>query len=178
MALQGRTPKRVLAAVAVGMVIGQAASAHAQVSNDSLADRLLFGIHYGAPERFSGSVSILAVPIGKVPQRSTAAIKVLEVRSRVGVGGFGVGVGPRLLLYGSVTGADAQFTVTRTFSSPRRANGHSTYVGVEAGFQMLARVSIGVARQVGGPSDRRDTMVIWTVGVQMPTCMWRWPSGC
>jgi hypothetical protein len=161
------------------MVIGQAAPAHGQALNNvSFADRLLFGVHYGAPERLSGSVSLLAVPIGKVPPRPTAAIKVLEIRGRAGLGGYGVAAGPRLLLYGSVVGADALVTVTRTFSSPRGAHGRSTYVGVEAGVQALARVSIGVARQVDGPSDRRDTMVIWTVGLQMPNCMWRWPSGC
>jgi hypothetical protein len=166
-------PMLTAAALSLGMVIGQAAPARAQASNVSFADRLLFGVHYGGPERLSGSVSFLVLPIGKVPTST-----VLEVRGRAGLGGYSVGVGPRLLLYGTVTGADALVTITRTSSSPRGAVGQSTYIGFEAGVQALARISLGVGRQIDGPSDRRDTMVIWTVGVQMPTCMWRWPSGC
>jgi hypothetical protein len=65
-------------------------------------------------------------------------------------------------------------TVTRTFSSPRGGTGRSTYVGLEVGYVSLGRVSIGVARQVDGPSDRRDTILTWGVGVQVPYGFWRW----
>jgi len=58
--------------------------------------------------------------------------------------------------------------VSRIFSSPRRAIGQSTYVGLEVGYQLLAHVSIGFARQVDGPSAQRDTTLTWSVGLQIP----------
>ena len=97
----------------------------------------------------------------------------LEIRARVGLEGYGVGIGPRWLLYGPF-GPEAMLTVTRTFSSPRRAIGQSTYVGLEAGYQLMGRVSIGFARQVDGPSERRDTTLTWSVGLQIPHGFWRW----
>jgi len=37
----------------------------------------------------------------------------------------------------------------------------------------MGRVSIGIARQVDGPSDRRDTILTWSVGVQIPSGLLR-----
>jgi hypothetical protein len=65
-------------------------------------------------------------------------------------------------------------TVSRTLSSPRRAIGQSTYVGLEVGYQLLAHVSIGFAQQVDGPSARRDTTLTWSAGLQIPYGFWRW----
>ena len=45
---------------------------------------------------------------------------------------------------------------------------------LEVGYNTLGRVSIGFARQVDGPSDRRDTRLTWSVGVQIPYGFWRW----
>ncbi len=168
-------PKRVLTTgvLALGMFIGHAATALAQNSGESQPKLLLIGVHYGAPERVSGSVSGLFL-FGR-PTRDAGSVttKALEIRASVGLGGYGVGIGPRLLNYGPF-GPEAMLTVRRTFSSPRRATGHSTYVGLEVGYQLLGRVSIGVARQVDGPAGRRDTMLIWSVGLQIPYGIWRW----
>ncbi len=165
--------KRVLiaAAMALGIVTCHAASAQAQTSSDSLPNLLLFGVHYGAPERLSGSISGV-FPWG-APKRGPGTVMALEIRARVGLEGYGVGIGPRWLLYGPF-GPEAMLTVTRTFSSPRRAIGQSTYVGLEAGYQLMGRVSIGFARQVDGPSERRDTTLTWSVGLQIPHGFWRW----
>jgi hypothetical protein len=166
--------KRVLmaAAMALGIVTGNAAPAQAQNSSDGESNLLLFGVHYGAPERLSGSISGV-FPYGRPRDAGTVTATALEIRGCVGLGGYGVGIGPRWLLYGPF-GPEAMLTVTRTFSSPRRAVGQSTYVGLEIGYQVLGRVSIGFARQVDGPSDRRDTTLTWSVGLQIPYGFWRW----
>ena len=161
------------AAMTLGIVTGNAAPARAQDSGDSLSNLLLFGVHFGAPERLSGSISGV-FPYGR-PKRDggTVTTKALEIRGRVGLGGYGVGIGPRWLLYGPF-GPEVMLTVSRTFSAPRRAIGQATSVGLEVGYQLMGRVSIGVARQVDGPSDRRDTTLTWSVGVQIPYGFWRW----
>jgi hypothetical protein len=161
------------AAMALGIVTGNAAPAHAQNSSDSLGNLLLFGVHYGAPERLSGSISGL-FPYGR-PKREAGNVttKALEIRGCIGLGGYGVAIGPRWLLYGPF-GPEAMLTVSRTFSSPRRAIGQSTYVGLQVGYQLLGRVSIGFARQVDGPSARRDTTLTGSVGLQIPNGIWRW----
>ena len=175
MTLPGTIATRALtvAALALEVVIGHAAPALAQDGGEPSSNLLLLGVHYGAPERLSGSVSGV-FPIGRPRREAGGALaRALEIRGRVGRGGYGFGVGPRFLLYGPF-GPEAMLTVTRTFSSPRRARGQSTYVGLEVGYQLLGRVSLGVARQVDGPSDRRDTTLTWSVGVQIPHGFWRW----
>jgi hypothetical protein len=149
----------------------QAQTAPAKDERDSPPKLLELGVHYGAPERLSGSVTGAfyygdSEPNG-VPK------KILTIRAAAGRGGVSVGVGHRVPLYGPF-GPEALMTVTRTFSSPRRGSGQSTYVGLEVGYVSLGRVSIGVARQVDGPSDRRDTILTWNVGVQFPYGFWRW----
>jgi hypothetical protein len=133
----------------------------------------LFGVHYGAPERLSGSIS--GVFTAERPRRAAGIVtpNALEIRGCVGLGGYGVGIGPRWFLYGPF-GPEAMLTVTRTFSSPRHAVGQSTYVGLEVGYNTFGRVSIGFARQVDGPSDRRDTTLTWSVGLEIPYGFWRW----
>jgi len=162
-----------VAALALGLVVSAVTPAQAQNSGDRLSSLLLFGVHYGAPERLSGSISGV-FPFG-TPKREGGGLttNALEVRARVGLGGYGFAVGHRLLHYGPF-GPEAMLTVTRTFSSPRRATGQATYVGVEVGYQLMARVSIGVARQVDGPSHRRDTRLTWSAGLQLPNGFWRW----
>ena len=166
--------KRVLmaAAIALGIVAGNATPAQAQNSSDPSGNLLLFGVHYGAPERLTASVSGV-FPYGRPKWEPGKVTKALEIRGRIGPGGYGVGIGPRWLLYGPF-GPEAMLTVSRTFSSPRRAIGQSTYVGLEVGSQVAARVSIGVARQVDGPSAQRDTTLTWSVGLQIPYGFWRW----
>jgi hypothetical protein len=163
--------KRVLiaAAMAFGIVTGNAGPAQAQ----ALTNVLLFGVHYGAPERLSGSIS--GVFLYGRPKRDAgnARTKALDVRGCIGLEGYGVGIGPRWLLYGPF-GPEAMLTVSRTFSSPRHAVGQSTYVGLKIGYQLLGHVSIGFARQVDGPSARRDTTLTWSVGLQVPYGFWRW----
>jgi hypothetical protein len=161
----------IVAAFALGVVIGPAETAAAQNDSDSPARMLELGVHYGAPERLSGSVS--GVFFYGRPNPAGVPKKVLTVRAAVGRGGFSVGIGRRVPRYGPF-GPEALMTVTRTFSSPRRGTGQSTYVGLEVGYQSMGRVSIGVARQVDGPSDRRDTILTWSVGVQIPYGFWRW----
>jgi hypothetical protein len=169
--------KRALAAVAValGMIVCCGMPAQAQ-SSDSKYSMLLLGVDYGAPERFSGSVSGLFLIRDKSPMQAAGRFTplALEIRGRVGLGGYEIGIGPRIMRYGPFTGPEAMLTVTRTFSSPRTAIGRSTYVGVEVGYNALGRVTIGVAQQVDGPADQRDTMLTWSVGVQIPYGFWRW----
>jgi hypothetical protein len=166
-------PVLIAAAMALGIVTGHAAPAQAQSSSDSSSNLLLLGVHYGAPERLSGSISGV-FPYGR-PKREGATVttNAVEIRGRVGLGGYGVAIGQHWLLYGPF-GPEAMLTVSRTFASPRRAIGQSTYVGLEVGYQLMGRVSIGLARQVDGPSDRRDTTLSWSVGLQIPYGFWRW----
>jgi hypothetical protein len=160
--------------LALGVVVFDGAPAQAQGCSNRCV--LLLGTDYGAPERFSGSIGGLFTfrdgDLMRSPGRFTPMA--LEIRGRVGVGGFGVGIGPRVMRYGPLVGPEAKLTVTRTVSSPLQANGQSTYVGVEVGYHVFGRVSIGVARQVDGPADRRDTILTWGVGVEIPYGMWRW----
>jgi hypothetical protein len=164
-----------IVALALGVVICCGVPARAQDSGSN-PSFLLLGADYGAPERFSGSLAGLFPLWNPTPTRSPGRFTpmFLEIRGRVGVGGYGVGIGPRILRYGPVVGPDAKLTVIRTFSSPLHAVGSSTFVGVEVGYHMLGRVSIGVARQVDGPADRRDTLLTWGVGLAIPYGMWRW----
>ena len=159
-----------IAALALG-IVACAMPAQAQNPRDSFPVVVSPGVHYDTPERLSGSISGLFPlnPIGKAGLVWTG----LALRGRVGRGGYGVGIGPRLLVYGP-WGPEAMLTVRRTFSSPRSAIGRSTYLGFEVGYQLLGHVSMGVARQVDGPAGRRDTRLTWSVGVEIPYGMWRW----
>jgi len=173
--------KRVLLATltAVGLLTANAASAQAQAqpepqprSSSDSPYTLLFGVQYGAPERISGSVSGLFA-YGKFNPKRNAVVNALEIRGSIGTGGYGLGIGPRWMLYGPF-GPQAMATVRRTLSSPRHANRQATYVGLEVGYQLLGHVNIGFARQVDGPSSQRDTTLTWSVGVQIPYGFWRW----
>ena len=84
------------AAMALGIVTGNAAPAQAQNPGDSFTNLLLFGVHYGAPERLSGSISGV-FPFGKLSQDGYARTKALEIRGCVGLEGYGVAIGPRWL---------------------------------------------------------------------------------
>src|SRR5262249_25056852 len=99
--------------------------------------------------------------------------KALTLRAAAGQGGVSAGIGHRVALYGP-WGPEASMTVTRTFSSPRGGTGHSTYAGLEVGYTLMARLSVGVAHQVDSPSDQRDTILTWNVGVQIPYGFWHW----
>jgi hypothetical protein len=93
--------KRVLmaAAMALGIVTGNAAPAQAQNSSDSSMKLLEFGVHYGAPERLSGSISGV-FPYGRPkPEAGNVRTKALEIRGCIGPGGYGVGIGSRWMLY-------------------------------------------------------------------------------
>jgi hypothetical protein len=150
----------------------QPKTAAAQKHPDSSFELLELGLYYGAPERLAGSISGVFF-YGEVnPKNPNTPKKALTLRGAAGQGGFSVGIGHRAPLYFSF-GPEALLTVTRTFSSPRGSTGQSTYVGVEVGYVSLGRVSLGVARQVDGPSDRRDTIFTWSVGVQFPYGFWR-----
>ena len=160
----------IVAAFAIGVVIGHAKTAAAQTDRDSSTKLLELGVHYGAPERLSGSIS--GVFFGE-PNPGNLVANALTLRAAAGQGGFGGAIGYRRGVYGPF-GPEASITVSRTFSSPRGSTGQSTYVGLEVGYQSLGRISIGVAHQVDGPSDRRDTILTWSVGVQIPYGFWRW----
>jgi hypothetical protein len=134
---------------------------------------LELGAYYGAPERLAGSISGVFF-YGEInPKNPNTPKKALTLRAAAGQGGVSVAIGHRAPRYFSF-GPEALMTVTRTFSSPRGGTGQSTYVGVEVGYVTLGRASIGVARQVDGPSDRRDTILTFSVGVQFPYGFWRW----
>lgn len=150
---------------------GQAETAAARHDRDSTPKLLELGVHYGAPERLSASITG-AFAYGDSEPNGVPG-KMLTIRAAAGRGGFSVGIGHRVPLYGPF-GPEVLMTVTRTSSSPRGGTGRSTYVGLEVGYVSLGRVSIGVARQVDGPSDRRDTILTWGVGVQIPYGFWRW----
>ena len=158
-----------IAALAIVLVISQAGTAAAQNKSEPTPKFLELGVHYGAPERLSGSLT--GVFFYSKPDPITG--KALTMRAAVGNGGFNAGIGHRWGFYGPF-GPEASLTVTRTWSSPRGATGRSTYVGVEAGYVSMGRFSIGVARQVDGPSDRRDTILRCSLGVQVPYGFWRW----
>ena len=162
----------IVAACAIGLVMGHAETAAAQDDRDSSVKLLELGVHYGAPERLSGSISGIFF-YGQPDPRIGFPRHALTLRAAAGRGGFSAGIGHRVCRYASF-GPEASMTVTRTLSSPPWGTGHSTYVGGEVGYQTLGRVSIGVARQVDGPTDRRDTILTWSVGVQIPYGFWRW----
>jgi hypothetical protein len=151
---------------------GQAETAAAQNHGDPSFKLLELGVYYGAPERLSGSIS--GVFLEPNPRNiNGVSKKALTIRAAAGQGGFSAGIGYRAPRYASF-GPEALMTVTRTFSSPRGGTGQSTYVGLEVGYVSLGRVGIGIARQVDGASDRRDTILTWSVGVQFPYGFWRW----
>ncbi|HJZ76522.1 MAG TPA: hypothetical protein VKE51_32525 [Vicinamibacterales bacterium] len=157
-----------LPAPALAQEPGQAKTAAAQNHGDPTTRFLELGVHYGAPERLSGSLTGVFFYRQPTPRRGQA----LVLRAAAGQGGFSAGIGHRWGLYGPF-GPEASMTVSRTFSSPRGSTGHSTYVGLEVGYVSLGRFSIGVARQVDGPSDRRDTILTGSIGVQIPRGLWR-----
>jgi hypothetical protein len=66
---------------------------------------------------------------------------------------------------------DFRAVVTRTWDSPRGASTNSTYVGGEVGVGLLARLSVGYAKRISGPSRGDDHILTWGVGVQIP--VWR-----
>jgi hypothetical protein len=158
-------PRRAIAAAfAIGLVIGHAETAAAQDQCNPTTSFLELGVHYGAPERLSGSLT----GVFFYRQYNPTTGKALTLRAAAGEGAFNAGIGHRWGFYGPF-GAEASMTVTRTFSSPRGGTGRATYVGLEVGYVSMGRVSIGVAHQVDGPSDRRDTILTWSVGMQVPS---------
>jgi hypothetical protein len=161
-----------IATCALSAQIGAAMPAQAQSASQPSRGVLELGVHYGAPERLSGSVSGIFA-YGRPSRHTGAPTKALAIRGGVGRGGMTFGIGHRVLGYGPF-GPDATMTVTRTFSLPRQATARSTYLGLDVGLQLMGRATLGVARQVDGPSVRRDTVVTWSVGVQVPYGFWRW----
>ena len=161
-----------LPAPAPAQELRESGTAAARDQGDSAIKVLELGVHYGAPERLSGSISGVFFYGGLDPKRGLPKEN-LAIRAVAGQGGVSVGIGHRAPFYGPF-GPEALMTVTRTFSSPRGGIARSTYVGFEVGYQLMGHVSIGVARQVDGPSDRRDTILTWNVGVQIPYGFWRW----
>jgi hypothetical protein len=160
--------RAIVAAFAIGLVIGHAETAAAQDHGDPTTRFLELGVHYGAPERLSGSLTGVFFYRQSSPRKG----KALTMRAAAGEDGFNAGIGHRWGFYGPF-GAEASMTVTRTFSSPWGGTGRATYVGLEVGYVAMGRVSIGVARQVDGPSDRRDTILTGSVGVQLPSGLLR-----
>ena len=164
-----------LAAVVVCLpspALAQEPTAAARAHSEPAIKVLELGVHYGAPERLSGSISGVFF-YGEVDPKTRIHQQSLILRAAAGPGGVSAGIGHRASFYGPF-GPEALITVTRTLSSPRGSTGQSTYVGMEVGYQTMGHISIGVARQVDGPSDRRDTMLTWSVGVQIPYGFWHW----
>jgi len=147
---------------------GHAETAAAQIHGQPTIKFLELGVHYGAPERLSGSGTGVFFYRQPTPTRGQA----LLLRAAAGQGGFSAGIGHRWGVYGPF-GPEATMTVTRTSSSPRGSTGHATYVGLDVGYVSIGRFSIGVARQVDGPSDRRDTILTWSAGAQLSWGLWR-----
>jgi hypothetical protein len=134
---------------------------------ESRPERILeFGAGYGAPNRFAGSVSYSTYRVRPDATVTTG----LVLRGEIGRGGVSAGIGLRVPAYGPF-GPEVLLTATRTFSPPRRAHGEATYIGVDVGYVTMARVSLGVAREIGG---RHNTLFTWSVGVQIPYGFWRW----
>ena len=77
------------AAMALGIVTGNAAPAQAQNSSESSTKLLEFGVHYGAPERLSGSISGVFSYGRPKPQTGNVQTKALEIRGCIGPGGYG-----------------------------------------------------------------------------------------
>lgn len=183
-ALRGmhRTPVRstwALAAVIVCMPAsalaqerGQAKTVVAQDPDAPSPKLLELGGYYGAPDRLAGSISGVFLEADPTSVNGLSK-KALIIRAAAGLGGVSAGIGCRAPLYFSF-GPEALMTVTRTFSSARGSTGQSTYVGLEVGYVSVGRVGIGVARQVDGPPHRHDTILTWSVGVQIPYGFWRW----
>ena len=161
-----------LAWVLAAVIACMPAPALAQEPGHATVRQLELGVYYAAPERLAGSISGLFLKPDPT-SRNWVSGTALTLRAAAGQGGVSAGIGVRAPRYFSF-GPEALMTVTRTFSSPRGGTGQSTYVGVEVGYVSMGRVSIGVARQVDGPSDRRDTILTWSVGVQFPYGFWRW----
>ena len=106
--------RAIVAAFAIGLVIGHAETAAAQNRGEPTTKFLELGVHYAAPERLSGSITGVFYygdpePNGVVPKN------ILTIRAAAGLGGFSVGIGHRVPRYGPF-GPEALMTVTRTFS--------------------------------------------------------------
>lgn len=87
---------------------------------------------------------------------------VILVGGSVGQGGMQVWGGPAQPV------GDFRAVVTRTWDGPRGASANSTYVGGEVGFGLLARLSVGYAKRISGPSTGDDHILTWGVGLQIP----------
>jgi hypothetical protein len=90
------------------------------------------------------------------------------VGGSVGQGGMQVHAGMQVWEGLAQPIGDFRAVVTRTWDSPRGASANSTYVGGEVGVGLLARLSVGYAKRISGPSTGDDHLLTWGVGLQIP----------
>jgi len=137
------------------------------VANNS--PTLLFDAFGGAPTRFTGGATVL-FPVGT--PSSHERVNAVDIQGSAGMGGVRVAGGMAFLDEG--WGPDVLLTMTRTSASPRSADPHATYMGVEAGYNWLIfRMSAGVAHRIAGPSGPDGTVFTWQAGAAIPLCALR-----
>jgi hypothetical protein len=128
---------------------------------------VFLGVQGGAPLRLSGGATAF-IPFGRaVSGDGLKQQEAVELQASGGLGGARVAGGVAFLA--GPFGPDVLVSLTRTSGSPRSATPRATYVGVEGGFNcMIARVSVGLAQRVAGPSGQKDTIFTWQAAVQLP----------
>jgi hypothetical protein len=122
--------------------------------------------HYGTPLRNAAGAALFIVRGRGQCEDGICVWPGFQATAHVGAGGWRMGAGPA---WGPLFGADVQVTATRTSSAPRGAAPNATYLGLEAGYQLLfVRSSVGVGRRVDGPAGPRRTIVTWNLAVRIP----------
>jgi hypothetical protein len=129
---------------------------------------LLFHASYVQPVRSSVGGTLL---LSHGDAKSFEGGRSIIVGGSVGQGGMQVHGG--MQVWGGLAQpvGDFRAVVTRTWNSPRGASANSTYVGGEVGFGLVARLSVGYAKRISGPSAGDDHVLTWGVGLQIP--VWR-----
>ena len=165
----GRVRRTVLAAC-IGIVFFAPASVLAQpaepASGPNLGPLVASGEwHYGSPLRNAVGAALFVVNGRPQCGDGICVWPGFQATAHVGAGGWRVGAGPA---WGPLFGPDILVSATRTWSAPRGAAPNSTYLGVEAGYQILfVRSSLGVSRRVDGPAGPSRTIFTWNVGVRI-----------
>ncbi|HEX5068665.1 MAG TPA: hypothetical protein VFV78_00510 [Vicinamibacterales bacterium] len=168
-----RVPNVLLAAAISAVALPAAAFAQCPKAR---ADRPLFvaGGRYDAPLQGAATGGIL-IPLWDLEYGdagcSAPAYRGLQVEATAGRGGarLAAGLARRTREDGhpSLFGQDVLVSVMRTGASPREADAHATYLGIEAGLTVLGvRLGLGVAHRLTS-AGTKATVFTWSAGVQI-----------
>ena len=146
------TPRSVFVMVLMGWMLKGPSEANAQAPSVGVGNRFMFGIHYGAPLKWS---TALAASFAGDDKDSKAF-----VAAEPGIGGWRGSVGYLKITSNLGSGYVLRGTVLRTNNKAWRAGSQLTFAGAEFQFMPLFALGarVGGFVRIGGQGERRGLL--------------------